>query len=65
MRMPLPTANAIELVAFMPTETIDPIRVGDGYYPQSDGQVAAKPYKLFGAGHRVERQGGGRQVRLL
>jgi DNA end-binding protein Ku len=46
-QMPLPTAKAIELVAFMPAESIDPIRVGDGYYLQPDGQVAAKPYKLL------------------
>ncbi|MCX4617687.1 Ku protein [Streptomyces mirabilis] len=45
--MPLPTAKAIELVAFMPAESIDPIRVGDGYYLQPDGKVAAKPYKLL------------------
>jgi DNA end-binding protein Ku len=45
--MPLPTAKAIELVAFMPAESIDPIRVGDGYYLQPDGQVAAKPYTLL------------------
>jgi DNA end-binding protein Ku len=46
-QMPLPTAKAIELVAFMPAESIDPIRVGDGYYLQPDGKVAAKPYKLL------------------
>lgn len=46
-QMPLPTAKAIELVSFMPAESIDPIRVGDGYYLQPDGQVAAKPYKLL------------------
>lgn len=45
--MPLPTAKAIELVAFIPAESVDPIRVGDGYYLQPDGQVAAKPYKLL------------------
>jgi DNA end-binding protein Ku len=45
--MPLPTAKAIELVAFMPAESIDPIRVGDGYYLEPDGQVAAKPYLLL------------------
>jgi DNA end-binding protein Ku len=45
--MPLPTAKAIELVAFMPAESIDPIRIGEGYYLQPDGQVAAKPYTLL------------------
>jgi len=45
--LPLPTAKAIEIVAFMPLSAIDPIRIGDGYYLQPDGQVAAKPYKLL------------------
>ncbi|MEV4333634.1 Ku protein [Streptomyces sp. NPDC049597] len=45
--MPLPTAKAIELVAFVPAETIDPVRIGDSYYLEGDGQVAAKPYKLL------------------
>ncbi|WP_109030190.1 non-homologous end joining protein Ku [Streptomyces rubrogriseus] len=45
--LPLPTAKAIEIVAFMPWESIDPIRIGDGYYLAPDGQVAAKPYKLL------------------
>ncbi|MEZ7007855.1 Ku protein [Streptomyces sp. AD55] len=45
--LPLPTARAIEIVAFMPWDEIDPIRIGDGYYLTPDGQVAAKPYKLL------------------
>ncbi|MDT0608907.1 non-homologous end joining protein Ku [Streptomyces lancefieldiae] len=45
--LPLPTVKAIEIVAFMPWESIDPIRIADGYYLQPDGQVAAKPYKLL------------------
>lgn len=45
--LPLPTAKAIELVAFVPAERIDPIRIGEGYYLQADGQVAAKPYTLL------------------
>ncbi|MBZ6102653.1 Ku protein [Streptomyces olivaceus] len=45
--LPLPTAKAIEITAFMPWEAIDPIRIGDGYYLAPDGQVAAKPYKLL------------------
>ncbi|MEU9521764.1 Ku protein [Streptomyces sp. NPDC048224] len=45
--LPLPTAKAIEIVAFMPWEAIDPIRISDGYYLAPDGQVAAKPYKLL------------------
>ncbi|OSC51323.1 Ku protein, partial [Streptomyces sp. 4F] len=45
--LPLPTAKAIEIVAFVPLASVDPIRIGDGYYLQPDGQVAAKPYKLL------------------
>jgi DNA end-binding protein Ku len=45
--MPLPTAKAIDIVAFVPAESIDPVRIGDSYYLEGDGQVAAKPYKLL------------------
>ncbi|WP_432101296.1 Ku protein [Streptomyces sp. WAC 04229] len=45
--LPLPTAKAIEVVAFMPWESIDPLRIADGYYLAPDGQVAGKPYKLL------------------
>ncbi|MFE4861171.1 Ku protein [Streptomyces sp. NPDC056670] len=45
--MPLPTAKAIEIVAFVPVDSIDPIRVGAGYYRQADGQVAAKSCTLL------------------
>ncbi len=45
--MPLPTAKAIEIAAFVSYESIDPVRIGEGYYLQGDGQVAAKPYVLL------------------
>ncbi|MGI5414019.1 Ku protein [Streptomyces chartreusis] len=45
--LPLPTAKAVEIEAFVPLESIDPIRIGEGYYLQASGQVAAKPYKLL------------------
>jgi DNA end-binding protein Ku len=45
--LPLPTAKAIEIQAFVPLESIDPIRIGEGYYLAPDGAVAAKPYKLL------------------
>ncbi len=45
--IPLPTAKAIEIHAFVPLDSIDPIKIGDGYYLQPDGQVAAKPYTLL------------------
>ncbi|MFJ9590724.1 non-homologous end joining protein Ku [Streptomyces acidicola] len=45
--MPLPTAKAVEIVAFVPYETIDPIRIGSGYYLEPSSPVAAKPYVLL------------------
>jgi DNA end-binding protein Ku len=45
--LPLPTAKAIEIEAFVPADDIDPIRIGEGYYLQANGQVAAKPYRLL------------------
>ncbi|MFD0021564.1 Ku protein [Streptomyces sp. NPDC058382] len=45
--MPLPTAKAIEIVAFVEAGSIDPVRIGDSYYLGADGQVAAKPYTLL------------------
>ena len=41
--IPLPTAKAIEIEAFVPLDSIDPIQIGEGYYLEPDGQVAAKP----------------------
>ncbi|MEE1735202.1 Ku protein [Streptomyces sp. BE147] len=46
-QMPLPTAKAIEIVAFVDADSIDPIRISDSYYLAIDGQVAAKPYALL------------------
>ncbi|MEU8625656.1 Ku protein [Streptomyces sp. NPDC048669] len=46
-RMPLPTAKAIEIVAFVGADSIDPVRIADSYYLAGDGQVAAKPYLLL------------------
>ncbi|WP_455711571.1 Ku protein [Streptomyces bottropensis] len=45
--MPLPTAKAIEILGFVPYESIDPIRIGAGYFLEADGQVAGKPYVLL------------------
>ncbi|OON81883.1 non-homologous end joining protein Ku [Streptomyces tsukubensis] len=45
--MPLPTAKAMEIAAFVPEDSIDPIRMSAGYYLQADGQVASKPYVLL------------------
>ncbi|MFI7327368.1 Ku protein [Streptomyces rubiginosohelvolus] len=46
-QMPLPTAKAIEIVAFVDADSIDPVRISDSYYLAADGQVAAKPYTLL------------------
>ncbi|MEU5499024.1 MULTISPECIES: Ku protein [Streptomyces] len=45
--LPLPTARAIEIDGFVPLESVDPLRISDGYYLQPSEQVAAKPYKLL------------------
>ncbi|WP_329625842.1 Ku protein (plasmid) [Streptomyces sp. NBC_01255] len=46
--MPLPTAKAIEIAAFVPWDTIDPRHIGEAsYYLTADGPVAAKPYTLL------------------
>ncbi|MGA5474235.1 Ku protein [Streptomyces arboris] len=46
-QMPLPTAKAIEIAAFVDAGSIDPVRISDSYYLAADGQVAAKPYTLL------------------
>ncbi|MFI8962033.1 Ku protein [Streptomyces sp. NPDC053493] len=46
--MPLPTAKAIEIVAFVDAASIDPTSYGAGdYYARPSGPVAAKPYSLL------------------
>jgi DNA end-binding protein Ku len=45
--MPLPTAKAIEIVAFVDADSIDPVRISDSYYLAVGGQAAAKPYTLL------------------
>jgi DNA end-binding protein Ku len=46
-QLPLPTAKAIDVRAFVESERLDPIRFGRPYYLQPDGAVAAKPYTLL------------------
>ncbi|WP_098893586.1 non-homologous end joining protein Ku, partial [Streptomyces sp. or3] len=46
-QMPLPTAKAIAIAAFVDAASIDPVRISDSYYLAADGQVAAKPYALL------------------
>ncbi|MFF3060375.1 Ku protein [Streptomyces sp. NPDC057909] len=45
--MPLPMARAIEIVAFVDADSIDPVRIADSYYLATDGDVAKKPYTLL------------------
>ncbi|MER5886996.1 Ku protein [Streptomyces sp. NPDC001941] len=45
--LPLPTAKAIEIVAFVPAASINPISLDTGYYLAAAGPVAAKPYTLL------------------
>ena len=45
--LPLPTAKAIEIDAFVPLDSIDPLAIGEGYYLAAAQPVAAKPYKLL------------------
>ncbi|MFF4771111.1 Ku protein [Streptomyces sp. NPDC001255] len=47
--LPLPTAKALEIEAFVDASEIDPIQMGDTYYLAADGQVASKPYALLRA----------------
>ncbi|KAF4405518.1 non-homologous end joining protein Ku [Streptomyces lycii] len=45
--LPLPTARTIEILAFVPADTIDPLQLDRSYYLGADGGGAAKPYVLL------------------
>ncbi|MEU3603776.1 Ku protein [Streptomyces sp. NPDC006798] len=45
--LPLPTAKTIEIVAFVPASSIDPLQMGAAYYLSANGVPAAKPYTLL------------------
>lgn len=45
--MPLPTDKTIDIVCFVPAESIDPITVGTPYYLMASGPASAKPYVLL------------------
>ncbi|WP_280889776.1 Ku protein [Streptomyces sp. LBL] len=45
--LPLPTAKTIEIVAFVPTDRIDPLQMDAAYYLGAGGAPAAKPYILL------------------
>ncbi|MCX4723758.1 Ku protein [Streptomyces sp. NBC_01306] len=45
--LPLPTAKTIDIVAFVPLDSIDPLQMGAAYYLVAGGPTAAKPYTLL------------------
>lgn len=45
--LPLPTARTIEIVAFVPAASIDPLQMDAAYYLSANGVPAAKPYTLL------------------
>ncbi|MFD7315585.1 Ku protein [Streptomyces sp. NPDC059883] len=45
--LPLPTAKTIEIVAFVPADSIDPLQMDTAYYLSAAGVPAAKPYTLL------------------
>ncbi|GAA3832420.1 Ku protein [Streptomyces coacervatus] len=45
--LPLPTAKTIEIVAFVPADSIDPLQMDASYYLAAGGAPAAKPYVLL------------------
>ncbi|MER5768527.1 non-homologous end joining protein Ku [Streptomyces sp. NPDC001985] len=45
--LPIPTAKTIEIVAFVPASSIDPLQMDAAYYLSANGVPAAKPYTLL------------------
>ncbi|MFJ9871390.1 Ku protein [Streptomyces sp. NPDC101165] len=45
--LPLPTARAIEIHGFVPMASVDPLRIGPGYYLRPEGDVAIRAYVLL------------------
>ncbi|MFD5183896.1 Ku protein [Streptomyces sp. NPDC058372] len=45
--LPLPTTRTIDIVAFVDSERIDPLQMGNAYYLMVNGAPAAKPYALL------------------
>ncbi|RVU20365.1 Ku protein [Streptomyces antnestii] len=45
--LPIPTARTIEIVAFVPGDSIDPLQMDAAYYLSANGVPAAKPYTLL------------------
>ncbi|BDH07813.1 Ku protein [Streptomyces seoulensis] len=45
--LPLPTARTIDIVAFVPADSVDPLQMDAAYYIAAAGAPAAKPYTLL------------------
>ncbi|AWI32735.1 Ku protein [Streptomyces tirandamycinicus] len=45
--IPLSSVHAIEIVAFVPAASIDPVRVGSAYFLVAREAISAKPYTLI------------------
>ncbi len=45
--LPLPTTRTIDIVAFVESQRIDPLQMGNAYYLMVNGAPAAKPYALL------------------
>ncbi|MFF9345963.1 Ku protein [Streptomyces sp. NPDC014734] len=54
--LPLPTAKTIEIVAFVPAASIDPLQMDAAYYLAANGVPAAKPYTLLREALRRSRK---------
>jgi DNA end-binding protein Ku len=46
-QIPLATSNTIDVLEFVPLESVDPIYYDRGYYLEPDKSAAAKPYVLL------------------
>ncbi|MER7484892.1 Ku protein [Streptomyces sp. NPDC126497] len=45
--LPIPTARTIEIVTFVPEDSIDPLQLGTAYYLAAGRAPAARPYALL------------------
>ena len=55
--LPLPTTRTIDIVAFVESERIDPLQMGNAYYLMVNGAPAAKPYALLREALRRSERG--------
>ncbi|MGY4983430.1 Ku protein [Streptomyces sp. 900105755] len=60
--LPLPAAKGLEIHGFVPWESIDALRIGEGYHPQPDGPVAANAVRAAASGTSAVLAGRGDEV---